>query len=346
VGNNNTVATNDTTGKITTTGIKSVGMSGEVAEIINRGTINVNGQEGTGMFAKSSSKMINKGTINLIASTSADKPNIGMFTEDKDTVIHNNKNIIGGNNTYGIYGKTVNMGTNGKIKVGNNSVGIYKNGSGEIKTALGSIGKTLTVADSGYGVFSKGAKLINNMNVTVGVDAIGAYVDGNDLTSTGTVTVADKGVGLLVKGTGKTLTSTGNITVGSNNSVGLYAGDNANIAQSGNITVANNNGIGVYSKGSGNVSTIGAITVGKDSIGVYKDGKGTMNINASSPIQTMTIAEKGYGLYYKGNSRADSIINSNMNKTNFVISQIIITKTFNQFNLDVVQDVEVWQAEI
>ena len=208
-----------------------------------------------------------------------------------------------------------NVETTGNITVGSNSVGIYKNGSGEIKTALGSIGKTLTVADSGYGVFSKGAKLINNMNVTVGVDAIGAYVDGNDLTSTGTVTVADKGVGLLVKGTGKTLTSTGNITVGSNNSVGLYAGDNANIAQSGNITVANNNGIGVYSKGSGNVSTIGAITVGKDSIGVYKDGKGTMNINASSPIQTMTIAEKGYGLYYKGNSVADSIINSNMNMT-------------------------------
>ena len=124
----NAIATNDTTGKITTTGIKSVGMSGEVANIINRGIINVNGQEGTGMFAKSNSRIENSGTINLIASTSASKPNIGMFTEDINTEIHNNKDIIGGNNTYGIYGKTVNIGTNGKIKVGDNSVGIYSNG--------------------------------------------------------------------------------------------------------------------------------------------------------------------------------------------------------------------------
>lgn len=130
------------------------------------------------------------------------------------------------------------------------------------------------------------------MNISAGVNAIGAYVDGNDLTSTGTVTVGDKGVGLLVKGTGRNLTSTGNISVGSNNSVGLYAEDDANIVQSGNITVADNNGIGAYSKGSGNVSTKGDITVGKDSIGVYKDGKGTMNINIGSPIQTMNIAEK------------------------------------------------------
>ena len=90
----NAVATNDTTGKITTTGIKSVGMSGEVANIINRGIINVNGQEGTGMFAKSNSRIENSGTINLIASTSASKPNIGMFTEDINTEIHNNKDII------------------------------------------------------------------------------------------------------------------------------------------------------------------------------------------------------------------------------------------------------------
>ena len=38
-------------------------------------------------------------------------------------------------------------------------------------------------------------------------------------------------------------------------------------------------------------------------------------------------------------------IDGNVNKANFVIGQIIVTKTFNQFNLDVVQDVEVWQSE-
>ena len=332
--NNGTLTVGDSTGKssigiyskggaVTSTGNATIGKNSiaiygkDTAATLN-GNLNI-GEKGIGLYVDNtatSKGATSKGdtAVNGNITVGANGA-IGIQTTNSKVNLTGDLSVASGDSK-GIFSMGAgNLETTGNINVGNNSVGIYKNGSGEIKTALGSIGKTLTVADSGYGVFSKGAKLINNMNVTVGVDAIGAYVDGNDLTSTGTVTVADKGVGLLVKGTGKTLTSTGNITVGSNNSVGLYAGDNANISQFGNITVADNNGIGVYSKGSGNISTVGAMTVGKDSIGVYKDGKGTMNINASSPIQTMTIAEKGYGLYYKGNSRADSIINSNMNMT-------------------------------
>lgn len=305
-------------GTVTSTGNATIGKNsiaiyGKNTAATLNGNLNI-GEKGVGLYVDNTATSKGDTTVNGNITVGANGA-IGIQTTNSKVNLTGDLSVASGDSK-GIFSMGAgNVETTGNINVGNNSVGIYKNGSGEIKTALGSIGKTLTVADSGYGVFSKGAKLINNMNVTVGVDAIGAYVDGNDLTSTGTVTVADKGVGLLVKGSGKTLTSTGNITVGSNNSVGLYAGDNANIAQSGNITVANNNGIGVYSKGSGNISTVGAMTVGKDSIGVYKDGKGTMNINASLPIQTMTIAEKGYGLYYKGNSRADSIINSNMNMT-------------------------------
>ena len=326
VTNNGTLTVGDSTGKSSigiyskggavtsngnaTIGKNSVGIYGKDAAATLNGNLNI-GEKGVGLYVDNTATSKGDTAVNGNITVGANGA-IGIQTTNSKVNLTGDLSVASGDSK-GIFSIGAgNVETTGNINVGNNSVGIYKNGSGEVKTA---IGKTLTVADSGYGVFSKGAKLINNMNVTVGVDAIGAYVDGNDLTSTGTVTVADKGVGLLVKGTGKTLTSTGNITVGSNNSVGLYAGDNANISQSGNITVADNNGIGVYSKGSGNISTVGAMTVGKDSIGVYKDGKGTMNINASSPIQTMTIAEKGYGLYYKGNSRADSIINSNMNMT-------------------------------
>lgn len=322
--NNGTLTVGDSTGKssigiyskggaVTSTGSATIGKNSiaiygkDTAATLN-GNLTI-GEKGIGLYVDNTATSKGDTAVNGNITVGANGA-IGIQTTNSKVNLTGDLSVASGDSK-GIFSIGAgNVETTGNITVGSNSVGIYKNGSGEVKTAAG---KTLTVADSAYGIFSKGAKLINNMNVTVGVDAIGAYVDGNDLTSTGTVTVGDKGVGLLVKGTGKTLTSTGNITVGSNNSVGLYAGDNANIAQSGNITVANNNGIGVYSKGSGNVSTIGAITVGKDSIGVYKDGKGTMNINASSPIQTMTIAEKGYGLYYKGNSRADSIINSNMN---------------------------------
>ncbi|MHB9335804.1 autotransporter adhesin RadD [Fusobacterium polymorphum] len=327
--NNGTLTVGDSTGKSSigiyskegavtsignaTIGKNSIAIYGKDTAATLNGNLNI-GEKGIGLYVDNTATSKGDTAVNGNITVGANGA-IGIQTTNSKVNLTGDLSVASGDSK-GIFSMGAgNLETTGNINVGNNSVGIYKNGSGEIKTALGSIGKTLTVADSGYGVFSKGAKLINNMNVTVGVDAIGAYVDGNDLTSTGTVTVADKGVGLLVKGTGKTLTSTGNITVGSNNSVGLYAGDNANISQSGNITVADNNGIGVYSKGSGNISTVGAMTVGKDSIGVYKDGKGTMNINASSPIQTMTIAEKGYGLYYKGNSRADSIINSNMNMT-------------------------------
>ena len=327
--NNGTLTVGDSTGKSSigiyskegavtsignaTIGKNSIAIYGKDTAATLNGNLNI-GEKGIGLYVDNTATSKGDTAVNGNITVGANGA-IGIQTTNSKVNLTGDLSVASGDSK-GIFSMGAgNLETTGNINVGNNSVGIYKNGSGEIKTALGSIGKTLTVAGSGYGVFSKGAKLINNMNVTVGVDAIGAYVDGNDLTSTGTVTVADKGVGLLVKGTGKTLTSTGNITVGSNNSVGLYAGDNANISQSGNITVADNNGIGVYSKGSGNISTVGAMTVGKDSIGVYKDGKGTMNINASSPIQTMTIAEKGYGLYYKGNSRADSIINSNMNMT-------------------------------
>ena len=320
--NNGTLTVGDSTGKssigiyskegaVTSTGNATIGKNSiaiygkDTAATLN-GNLNI-GEKGIGLYVDNTATSKGDTAVNGNITVGANGA-IGIQTTNSKVNLTGDLSVASGDSK-GIFSMGAgNVETTGNINVGNNSVGIYKNGSGEVKTA---IGKTLTVADSAYGIFSKGAKLINNMNLTVGVDAIGAYVDGNDLTSTGTVTVADKGVGLLVKGTGKTLTSTGNITVGSNNSVGLYAGDNANITQSGNITVADNNGIGVYSKGSGNVSTSGSITVGKDSIGVYKDGKGTMTVNGTSS----TIAEKGYGLYYKGNSVADSIINSNMNMT-------------------------------
>ncbi|WP_338966118.1 autotransporter-associated N-terminal domain-containing protein [Fusobacterium nucleatum] len=324
VTNNGTLTVGDSTGK------SSIGIYSKGGAVTSNGNATI-GKNSVGIYGKDAG-------VELSGDMTIAEKGIGLYVDNTDATkgdtkvtgklavgangaigiqATNSKIELGGdltvgdNDSKGIFSKDAgDVTTNGDITVGKNSVGIYKEGTGKVETAAG---KTLTIAEKGYGIYSKGAEVINKMNVTVAEDAIGAYVEGNDLTSTGTVTVGDKGVGLLVKGTGKTLTSTGNITVGSNNSVGLYAGDDANISQSGDITVADNNGIGVYSKGSGNVTTSGNITVGKDSIGVYKDGKGTMNIGVAS--QTMTIGDKGYGIYYKGNSVADSIINSNMNMT-------------------------------
>ena len=37
------------------------------------------------MFAESNSRIENSGTINIVATSSANEPNIGIFTEDKNT---------------------------------------------------------------------------------------------------------------------------------------------------------------------------------------------------------------------------------------------------------------------
>ena len=268
----NAIATNDTTGKITTTGIKSVGMSGEKANIINKGTINVNGQEGTGMFAKSSSRMENSGTINITASSSASKPNIGMFTEDKDTVIHNNKNIIGGNNTYGIYGKTVNMGTNGKIKVGNNSVGIYSNGqysSSATPTVNLASGSTIEVGkNQAVGVFTTG----KNQNISSQAD----------------MKIGDNSYGYVVRGTGTRLTtnSTNPVTVG-NDTVFAYSTDRSGtIVNRATLTSTGSKNYGIYAAGT--ATNLGDINFGSGvgNVGMYSISGGRA-INGSATINSI-----------------------------------------------------------
>ena len=324
VTNNGTLDVGDSTGK------SSIGIYSKGGAVTSNGNATI-GKNSVGIYGKDAG-------VELSGDMTIAEKGIGLYVDNADATkgdtkvtgklaVGNNGAIgiqatnskielggdltVGDNDSKGIFSKDAgDIATKGDITVGKDSVGIYKEGTGKVETAAG---KTLIVAEKGYGIYSKGAEVDNKMNLTVNEDAIGVYVENNNLTSNGNVVVGDKGVGLLVKGAGKTLTSTGNITVGSNNSVGLYAGDDANIVQSGNVTVADNNGIGVYSKGSGHITTLGNITVGKDSIGVYKDGKGTMNIGLA--LQTMTIGEKSYGIYYKGNSVADSIINSNMNMT-------------------------------
>lgn len=324
VTNNGTLTVGDSTGK------SSIGIYSKGGAVTSNGNATI-GKNSVGIYGKDAG-------AKLSGDMTVDEKGIGLYVDNADATkgdtkvtgklaVGNNGTIgiqatnsniklggdltVGDNDSKGIFSKGAgDIETAGNITVGKDSVGIYKEGSGKVETAAG---KTLTVAEKGYGIYSKGAEVDNKMNLTVNEDAIGVYVENNNLTSNGNVTVGDKGIGLLVKGNGKTLTSTGNITVGFNNSVGLYAGDDANVVQSGDVTVANNNGIGVYSKGSGHITTYGNITVGKDSIGVYKDGKGTVDIGLA--LQTMTIKDKGYGIYYKGNSVVDSIINSNMNMT-------------------------------
>ena len=268
----NAVALNDTTGVITTTGDKAVGMAGEEATLTNRGTINVNGQTGTGMFAKSNSKIENDGTINIASSTSTTETNIGIFTEDQNTVIDNNKDIIGGNNTYGIYGKTINMGASGKIQVGDNSVGIYSNGQ-----YASSATPNVTLA--------AGSSITVGNNQSVGVFVTG---QNQNISSQADMRIGDNSFGYVVKGTGTKLTTnaTNPVTVG-NDTTFIYSTDTTgNIENRTRLTSTGSKNYGIYA--AGNVTNLADMdfSSGIGNVGMYSIAGGTI-VNGSPTVNSI-----------------------------------------------------------
>ena len=287
----NAVALNDTTGVITTTGTKAVGISGEGATVTNNGTINVNGQAGTGMFAKSSSvidpvtkttteinsKIENSGTINLVSSTSADEPNIGMYTSDEKTTIYNNKDIIGGNNTYGIYGKKVELGINGKVKVGNNSVGIYSNG----QHTPGLLGSTVYLPS--------GSKIEIGNNQSVGVFTTGT---NQIITGDADMQIGDSSYGYVIKGTGTQLDTNvaSGVTLG-NDAVYVYSSDTTGtIRNSSVLTATGSKNYGIYAAGT--VTNLANINFGTGvgNVGMYSIGGGTLTNGSATVSPTIKVS--------------------------------------------------------
>ena len=268
----NAIALNDTTGVITTIGNEAVGMAGEGATLTNRGTINVNGQKGTGMFANSNSKIENAGIINIASSTSATETNIGIFTEDQNTVIDNNKDIIGGNNTYGIYGKTINMGASGKIQVGDNSVGLYSNGQ-----YASSATPNVTLA--------AGSSITVGNNQSVGVFVTG---QNQNISSQADMTIGDNSFGYVVKGTGTKLTTntTNPVTVG-NDTTFIYSTDTTgNIENRTRLTSTGNKNYGIYA--AGNVTNLADMdfSSGIGNVGMYSIAGGTI-VNGSPTVNSI-----------------------------------------------------------
>ena len=281
----NATALNDTTGAITTTGTKSVGMAGEKANIINRGTINVNAEKGTGMFAESASRIENSGTINIVAASSATEPNIGIFTEDQDTEIYNNKDIIGGNNTYGIYGKTINMGTNGKVKVGENSVAIYSNGQ-----YTSSATPNITLAS--------GSSIEVGNNQSVGVFVTG---QNQNISSQADMRIGDDSFGYVIKGTGtKLIVNAANPTTVGNDTTFIYSTDTTgNIENRTRLISTGNSNYGIYA--AGNVTNLADMdfSSGIGNVAMYSIAGGKI-VNGSTlvnPVIKVGSSDKSNKLY-------------------------------------------------
>ena len=284
VKNNNSTATrttatgiNDTTGVITMSGVSSTGMSGDKATLENKGTININGQKSVGMFAKNSSELKNSGTINLVDGLSGDDPNIGMYTSDDNTKIINDKDIIGGNNTYGIYGKKVDLNATGKIKVGDNSVGIYSNG----QHAAGLLGSTVHLAS--------GSKIEVGNNQSVGVFTTGTnQIIGGDAD----MQIGDGSYGYVIKGTGTQLDTNvaSGVTLG-NDAVYVYSSDTTgNIRNNTELTATGSKNYGIYAAGTvTNLANINFGT-GAGNVGMYSIGGGTATNGSATVHPTITVS--------------------------------------------------------
>ena len=271
------VGTNDTTGVITLTGDSSTGMSGDKATLENKGTININGQKSVGMFAKNSSELKNSGTINLVDGLSGDDPNIGIYTSDDNTKIINDKDIIGGNNTYGIYGKKVDLNATGKIKVGDNSVGIYSNG----QHVAGLLGSTVHLAS--------GSKIEVGNDQSVGVFTTGTnQIIGGDAD----MQIGDGSYGYVIKGTGtqlKTNAASG-VTLG-NDAVYIYSSDTTgDIENSTVLTATGSKNYGIYAAGT--VTNLANINFGTGvgNVGMYSIGGGTATNGSATVHPTITVS--------------------------------------------------------
>ena len=271
------VGTNDTTGVITLTGDSSTGMSGDKATLENKGTININGQKSVGMFAKNSSELTNSGTINLATGLSENEPNIGIYTKDADTNVTNSKDIIGGNNTYGIYGKTVSLTGTGKIELGDASVGIFSDAEYTSTPAVATI------------------DLANGSKLKVGAkESVGVFTTGKNqnISSKGDIEVGDSSFAFVVRGTGTTLKTdnTNGVTLG-NDATFIYSNDTTgNIENKTALTATGSKNYGIYAAGTATNLANMNFGTGVGNVGMYSIGGGTLTNGSATVSPTITVS--------------------------------------------------------
>ncbi|WP_211492392.1 MULTISPECIES: autotransporter domain-containing protein [unclassified Fusobacterium] len=319
----------------------SVGIYSEVADTTDQRTVTVTGKidvgvNNAGVYAKNSGVKQNSG-----ADINVKSNGVGVLAENtadyhgKGNVEIGGNLIVGDDNAVGVQGINADIKISGDLSVGNgsskgiyatekgdieivrnmsvgnNSTGIFKDGEGTVTTQSG----TITVGDNSQGILTKNSQVVNNSDIVIGKGSTGIAATKN-ITSVGDITVGDTGIGLLVKGDGTTkITTDGAHNIGDNVAIGIYADNTEVEVKSGStMTIGDKDSVGIFSLGKGKVvigGTTGDIAVGKDSIGIYKSGTGKIAVNNSH----MDIDDKGYGIYFVGQSGENSIENTNLNMT-------------------------------
>ncbi len=242
---------------------------------------------------------------------------------------------VGGPGSIGIYTNLNNATvTNaGSIKVKDEGVGIYSDGSNSID--FGSIAFN---GRDGIGVYAKNLSVLTGSQISSGGHGnIGIFLDHSVLASgsgnLGSIQMEDGGKGVYLLGGNATLTGN-NVEVGDDGAIAVVA-SGASVDTTGIIKIkAGNDSIGVYGeKGSTLDLALGTISVGNSSIYAYSKDS-TLNASGNLVVQNnqtgiraeggtvnfaipqvYTISEGGVGLYTKGSTTLTTTSNLTLNLT-------------------------------
>ena len=222
-----------------------------------------------------------------IMTTAGSKITIGdessaIYAIDFDKV-ENNGSITGGDKSVGIYAKnTTGLSTTKNIDVTN---------TGNITLGKGSAGIYIAPETTN----NPNATVVNSGNITVG-DSI--------LNASGVATSTSVGI----YATNKTnLTTTGNVTVG-NKGFALYGNDSNLTVNGGNYNFANNGSLAYLENGSVlNYNNTGTLTTSSEPMLYIIDSKANMNNN------DIVVSANGTGVYMTGNSTFSGWNNMTLN---------------------------------
>ncbi len=285
VSTSNGVITNN--GKITMTGDSGVGIVSEgVGNTINLGGTGSSdiavGINGIGVYAG--------GTKSVVNFTS----NTGVEIKDKGVGIS-----VSNGSSVNPNGKTFEIKYTGASNA--SGAGIFYANTATNKTNIDIVN---TSSDKGIvGVYTKGGALTNTATITdKSGKAYGIYSEGANVINSGTLTIGNKGKGILSTGGDITLTSSSAITLGKDEAIGVYTRGTGNkiIADAGSKLTMGNGSYGFINEGSGNTITSNMTSqqsVGDNTVFVFsRDTSGTVINN--TPLTSS--GSLNYGLYSAG----------------------------------------------
>lgn len=266
-------------------GIYSNNQSGALKTVENNGNITISGKKSIGAYFEGNSdqQFVNRGTLNVGATTDSNKNNstVGIYAKD---------------------GSKIDIVNERALNVADKSFGVYSLSSTGSVTTTGT--SSLNVADQAIGIYKKGGSV--NLGGTVNVashtapglntEPAAVYATGgvnvNDTTSN--FNVGDKSYGVILNNTGAIVntysnSATSNITLG-NESTFVYSDGNASIVNNGNINGLSNDGItAFYVKNGGEFVNNGRIDLsqGKGNLGALVTGAGSRAINNTSGVMNV-----------------------------------------------------------